>query len=259
MITKLGNNNYSSLLQFRSKKTTTKNDTQTKPDYHSQRTSNKIKSGVIATTAFIAGLGANQIIIPSKAEPNRMQIEYAAPSNSSSESDADAISWGEASQQNRTQQKKISDNRPASNKSRYYYEKDTVTTADGAKYIRDRKYGVKEVQSLVSETYTNLKTGKVTDTYEYNDFVMVPLHTKSTGEGGTCEEIYEGFNTKYNAPTKGTIINKFKDGSVDVYDLAYKVEIELNKDKSKPAPTKAPEQKQNEGFNELLEDGLFGF
>ena len=95
------------------------------------RTSSKLMTGAIATTAFIAGLGANKIIIPGEAyAADKVEIstnKHNPTTNDSEAKDAKTIEWSEAQQAQRSQQNQ---NRPAkSGILRYYTKTETQTPA----------------------------------------------------------------------------------------------------------------------------------
>ena len=86
MIT-LRSNNYANLLQFRSRKNSKKTESDNTVPEHKTRHSanNKYTTGIIATSAFIAGLGANKLLVPTESMANTKTEMYAPARNNTEE------------------------------------------------------------------------------------------------------------------------------------------------------------------------------
>ena len=263
-------NNYSNLLQFKSNQSAKKRNEDKQPTEHKVRHSinNKYSTGVIATTAFIAGLGTGKLIEPTDSMA-KTKTEIYAPNLSSKENmTSKDLSWEDATaQQKRPQQKKpttTKKNRPASSEVWYYTKRGTVTGDDGKRYTEIREYGVHEQQDLISRTLKDAN-GKVVQKDEFNDFITIPLKEKTTLENGRLyqQKEYEDFNYNLKTPTKGFIKVEHDDGSTDTYDVAFRVNMSLNDAKHTP-PTKKQNNNNNNNNNQdidiekLYYEGLFG-
>lgn len=262
-------NNYSNLLQFKSNQSAKKRNEDKQPTEHKVRHSlnNKYSTGVIATTAFIAGLGTGKLIEPTDSMAKTKTEIYAPNLSSKENSTSKDISWEDATaQQKRPQQKKpttTQKNRPASSEVWYYTKRGTVTGDDGKRYTEIKEYGVHEQQDLISRTLKDAN-GKVVQKDEFNDFITIPLDEKTTLENGRLyqHKKCEGFNYNLKTPTKSSIKVEHDDGSTDTYDVNYVVNMSLNDAKHTP-PTKRQNNnnnnnKQDIDIEKLYYEGLFG-
>ena len=265
MIT-LRSNNYANLLQFRSRKNSKKTESDNTVPEHKTRHSanNKYTTGIIATSAFIAGLGANKLLVPTESMANTKTEMYAPARNNTEEASSTDISWEDATAQQRPQQRRTTTpqkTRPANSDYWYYTKRNTVTGENGEKYTEISQYVVHEQQDLLTKTYKNAQ-GKVIQKEEYNRYVSVHLKEKTTLENGKLyqEKEYEKFNYNSKTPTKGYIKVARDDGSTDTYDVDFKIQMQLNKNKHTNPPQK---QQQNNnstgtGFGDAFYDQIFG-
>ena len=250
-------NNYSNLLQFKSNKTNQKKHENKQPTEHrvSYSANNKYSTGVIATTAFIAGLGTGKLVVPTDIIAKPKTEIYSPDLGQNKNTTSKDISWEDATaQQKRPQQKKpttTKKNRPASSEVWYYTKRGTVTGDDGKRYTEIREYGVHEQQDLISRTLKDAN-GKVVQKDVFNDFITIPLKEKTTLENGKLyqQKEYEDFNYNLKTPTKGFIKVGRDDGSTDTYDVNFSVNMSLNEAKHTPAPKT---QKNNSSDNYLLD------
>ena len=260
-------NNYSNL-QFRSNKPVQNRNTDKQPTEHKVRHSlnNKYSTGIIATSAFIAGLGTGKLVVPTDSMA-KTKTEIYAPNLSSKENmTSKDLSWEEATvQQKRPQQRKSTTpqkNRPASSEVWYYTKRGTITGDDGKRYTEIKRYGIHEQQDLISRTLKDAN-GKVVQKDEYNTFITIPLSEKTTLENGKLyqQKEYEDFNYNLKTPTKGFIKVGRDDGSTDTYDVDFEINMSLNKAKHTPPPTKKQNNNKNNqdiDIEKLYNEGLFG-
>lgn len=195
-----------------------------KPEPTKKSANNKLLTGAIATTAFIAGYGTNQLIT---SEPKSDKTEMAMTKNNKSNSND--ITWEEAQ------------NMPPKKGYRFYTTKDTINI-DGKNYIQDKKFAVQETANLLQRTLKNAETGQTEQVDEFNNFITFPLKEKTTGADGKLIESMEldDFNYNLKAPTGGKRKLGKNDGTFDTYNVNYKIEMEL---KDKPQPKQQPKAK----------------
>lgn len=260
-------NNYSNLLQFKSNKPNQKKQENKQPTIHkvSYSANNKYSTGIIATTAFIAGLGTGKLVVPTDSLAKTKTEIYAPNLSSKENSTSKDISWEDATaQQKRPQQRKTTTpqkNRPASSEVWYYTKRGTITGDDGKRYTEIKRYGVHEQQDLISRTLKDAN-GKVVQKDEFNDFITIPLEEKTTLENGRLyqHKKCEDFNYNLKTPTKSSIKVEHDDGSTDTYDVNYVVNMSLNDAKHTP-PTKRQNNNNNNqdiDIEKLYNEGLFG-
>lgn len=257
---KFNNNYYTNQLNFQRNKEKSNHKVSDESTKNSNRNS-KVATGVVAASAFIAGLGANHLITPTDAYASD-RFEMSAPKQNSSEpKESKDISWEQATGTAKPVPQTKKSNIPPSDKSRYYTKVDTVNI-DGEPYIISDTYGIRESASLLNRTFTNLKTGKLVQTVKQNDFVSFPLQRTVTDEKGKLieSEIYEDFNFDAKAPTKGEKKVAHTDGSIDVFDVYYRVTTSLKETQNAPkkAPEKAPEKPTEDDAEDILDYLIYG-
>lgn len=262
MIT-LRSNNYTNLLQFKSNRNSKKPESNSVPEHKSKHTANnKYTTGIIATSAFIAGLGANKLVVPTESMAKSKTEIYAPAKNNAEESTSKDISWEEATAQLSPQQKRptaVQRTRPANSEYWYYTKRGTITDEDGKKYTEEKTYVVHEQQDLQSRTIKNAQ-GKVIQKEEYNDYVSVPLYEKTTGENGRLYQLkeYEDFNYNSKTPTKGYVKVGHNDGSTDTYDVNFRITMECNDSKHTDPPKTNKNNNSNGGLEDMIYDQIFG-
>ena len=262
MIT-LRSNNYANLVQFRGSKNTKKTNDSSVPEHKTRHSANnKLTTGIIATSAFIAGLGANKLLVPTESMASTKTEMYAPARNNTEDASSKDISWEEATAQQRPQQKRTTTpqkTRPANSEYWYYTKRGTVTGENGEKYTEIKQYVVHEQQDLLTRTIKNAQ-GKVIQKEDYNNYVSVPMYEKTTLENGKLyqEKKYDDFNYNSKTPTKGSIKVARDDGSTDTYNVAFQIHMDLDHSKHTNPPQKQQNNNSGTGFGDALFDQIFG-
>ncbi len=209
MITFNRNNFYTNQLQFRGNK---KASEQPKPQ---NKNSSKLMTGVIAASAFVAGLGANQVLTPQETlAKDRFEISMPQPTKSES-IEPNTITWAEAAeaaeakqapqQTPQAKQTTQNNNRPAKSGILRYYTKTETQNIDGVPHRVVSKYAIKESQYLLNRKIKEIKTGKTVQTEDYDSYVSFPMKTQiKNGANQTIyAEFYDEFSESFKSPTSG--------------------------------------------------------
>lgn len=185
---------YSNLTFGKKKETQNPNNTSSPI---SEKVTKPIKTGLLVTSAFLAGLGTANVASTDNNRNDHEQIY----------------------------QETISTNRPPSNARRDWYAT-REASANGENYIIKEHYIVKEIPFLVGSTVINKRTNNIDfkDTlYNYRVAPNVKRSYDNHGKLITSKEFYN-FSDEYNAPERAQIKELLTDGSYDVTDIKYRIE-----------------------------------
>ena len=243
MITFNRNNFYTNQLQFRGNK---KASEQPKPQ---NKNSSKLMTGVIAASAFVAGLGTNQVLTPQETlAKDRFEISMPQPTKSES-IEPNTITWAEAAeaaeakQAPQAKQTTQNNNRPAKSGILRYYTKTETQNIDGVPHRIVSKYAIKESQYLLNRKIKEIKTGKIVQTEDYDSYVSFPMKTQiKNGANQTIyAEFYDEFSDSFKSPTSGKRMWLDDNGDRVTTTMYYKRTESLD-----------PEPKQDREFGGLL-------
>ena len=233
------NSHYYSNVKFTANK---KNNTPTQKPVNQPKYNNgvsKATAGILTTSAFLAGLGVNNMVQESNAKelnPIPVTVEYTQNTPTGS---GMTISPFEAPQQD--------SNRGPSSAKRYWTTTEEQNI-NGKTYIIKNKYTVKEVALHTDEIFIDKSTNKVAQTVKKDGYKLFPTSEEVKDKDGVLisSKKYNGFDEPYFCPKTAEFKDLMSDGSYDITKVTYIVDMQLSntKDnkpqKTEPKPEKKP-------------------
>lgn len=238
MITFSNGNYYTNQLNFNAKNNKKQNVNkrqvqQTQPtqpiEQHNKGVS-KTVTGLLASTAFLVGLGTGQITKSAPEPKEEEKIE-------------------------------LKENMPPSEARRDWYVTDKMT-ANGKEYDVRTHYIIQEIPFLVANRFIDKETNKVVQQDTLWGYEIFPKNAFYYGDKGELIESrqFQNFDQQYACPESGTIKNRKLDESLETTSLTYKINKKITNDKkTKTQPeiqqkTKSQPKQQQKKYPELNED-----
>jgi len=217
-----------------------KNNTSTQKPVNQPKHNNgvsKATTGILTTSAFLAGLGVNNMIQESNAKefnPVPITAEYTPTSNRMT------ISPFEAPQQDT--------NRGPSSAKRYWTTTEEQNI-NGKTYIIKNKYTVKEVALHTDEIFIDKATNTVEQTLKKDGYKLFPTSeiVKDKNGGLVSSKKYNGFNKSYLCPESAEFKELMTDGSYDITNINYIVDIKFSNTKDNKPPKTEPKPEKKPG------------
>ena len=194
----------------------------------SEKITKPIKTGLLVTSAFLAGYGTSAVT-----DNNNNHTEQ-------------------------TYQETTTSNRPPSNEMRDWYTTREAKASNGKTYIVKEHYKVTEYPFLVASRVYDKSTQKEEFRDTLYNYVVIPNSEKEFNPDGKLRlsKEYTNFSNHYHAPEKAQIKELLTDGTYNITDIDYNVNVKFSnpKQEAQQKQKELEEQKKQEKVRKMLKE-----